>query len=277
MRILLGERVLLRKTITTYEKVGFFRTLKVIHLFCLVRFRSLKLRIARFLGRPNVKTPYQVKLIANWTDQTFLYCAKGTYGKFLSSFILQQETEFTFLDVGANQGLYSLIAARNENCVQVHAFEPVPMTFEMLEKNVALNNLQHRITLTPAAISNIEGNATIYMPQNHSGAAFLKRKVDPETSTSMQIKTIGRETLNQLVQSSTDMIVKVDVEGHEPIVLAELMKSSFASRIQAVFYEVETSRVDPSALQHLLSTAGFTRFSKIGQGCQYDILAERTD
>jgi len=268
--------VLLKKTITTYNTVGFFPTLKIIRRFCVVRSRALKLRIARTLGRSNVKTPYQVKLTANWEDQTFLYCAKGTYGKFLSSFIQRQEAEFTFLDIGANQGLYSLIAARNPNCARVFAFEPVAPTFEILEKNVALNNQQHKVTLTPAAVSDTEGQATIYLTQDHSGAASLNRADTPEKSDMTQIRTINSQTLNQLVGCPANIIVKVDVEGYEPVVLAELMKTSFASQIQAIFYEVEVSRFDPSALQQLLTAAGFRKFEKIGQGKQFDMLARRS-
>src|SRR3546814_8757450 len=71
-----------------------------------------------------VTSRYGVKLRANWRDRTFQYCRAATYGRDLSGFLAAQDSPFAFVDIGANQGLYSLLAARNPPCARVIAFEP---------------------------------------------------------------------------------------------------------------------------------------------------------
>ena len=51
---------------------------------------------------------------------------------------------FAFIDIGANQGLFSLVAARNPNCQKIVALEPVPTTYAKLQANLALNGLDDR-------------------------------------------------------------------------------------------------------------------------------------
>src|SRR3546814_19160807 len=70
-----------------------------------------------------VTSRYGVKLRANWRDRTFQYCRAATYGRDLSGFLAAQDSPFAFVDIGANQGLYSLLAARNPQCARVIAFE----------------------------------------------------------------------------------------------------------------------------------------------------------
>ncbi len=64
----------------------------------------------------------------------------------------RQETELVlnrladgcvFFDIGANCGWFSLVAARQLPQITVHAFEPVPQTFELLTGNIELNGLDN--------------------------------------------------------------------------------------------------------------------------------------
>ena len=87
---------------------------------------------ANFLGqlpRPRaagaVTSRYGVRMRANWKDRTFRYCHYATYGRALSDYLAAQDHAFSFIDIGANQGLYSLLAAQNPYCKAVVAFEPV--------------------------------------------------------------------------------------------------------------------------------------------------------
>jgi len=48
-----------------------------------------------------------------------------------------------FFDIGANIGWFTLLAASKLPQLTVHAFEPVPKTFELLTRNVELNGLSN--------------------------------------------------------------------------------------------------------------------------------------
>lgn len=57
----------------------------------------------------------------------------------------------TLLDIGANMGQYSLLAAQRG--VRVHAFEPEAQNFALLIRNIAINELGSLITPWPVALS----------------------------------------------------------------------------------------------------------------------------
>lgn len=69
----------------------------------------------------------------------------------------------TFIDVGANNGLYSLVAAALEPACEVWAFEPAPRVRSSLERNVALSG-SNRIHVEPAALGGHEGEAELHVP-----------------------------------------------------------------------------------------------------------------
>src|SRR6187402_3175387 len=50
------------------------------------------------------------------------------------------ETSHSILDIGANTGIYALVAKAINPSAKVFAFEPHPKFYNMLQKNVALNN-----------------------------------------------------------------------------------------------------------------------------------------
>ncbi|MEL6680820.1 MAG: FkbM family methyltransferase, partial [Pseudomonadota bacterium] len=145
------------------------------------RLRALrhgKLRLLRLIGARSVRSSYGVRLAANWGDRTFKLCAVGRYGTVLSDFIASIDEPFEFLDIGANQGLYALLAGRNPACTRAIAFEPVARTHGFLRRNIALNDLAERVTPVQAAVSQRRGTAEIALPDGHSGAASLCRGDD---------------------------------------------------------------------------------------------------
>ena len=82
---------------------------------------------------------YGVWLLDQWNDATFRFCASGFYGFFYSDWVGRLD-ECVFIDIGSNQGLYALIAAKNPNIKKIYAFEPQPEIFSVLEKNIKRNN-----------------------------------------------------------------------------------------------------------------------------------------
>src|SRR3546814_160245 len=114
-----------------------------------------------------VTARYGVRMRANWQDRTFRYCYYATYGRALSDYLAAQDRAFVFVDIGANQGLYSLLAAQNPRCAAAIAFEPVAATFALLRDNIALNGLTDRIQPVHAAVSLHSGMASIPTDRAH--------------------------------------------------------------------------------------------------------------
>jgi FkbM family methyltransferase len=130
----------------------------------------------------------------------------------------------TFVDVGANYGFYSLLAAHWNPHLQVVAFEPVPQIYQGLQRNIKLNDLQTRVSAYPMALSDVSGAATLYVPASRSldceatatlaQGSWQQRKNSP----SVEIQAIRFDDFEAQHPLKLDL-VKVDVEDHEASVL----------------------------------------------------------
>ncbi|MFT3981252.1 MAG: FkbM family methyltransferase [Ferruginibacter sp.] len=124
------------------------------------------------------------------------------------------------LDIGANTGIYALIAKTINPGSKVYAFEPVKRVFEKLEENITLNKFD--IIAFEKAVSNSNGTAVIYddAGEHIYSVTVNKNMVSPGVKAiETKIETI---TLNSFIRqnnlSHIDLI-KIDVETHEPEVL----------------------------------------------------------
>ena len=85
------------------------------------------------------------------------------------------EKSYSFLDIGANQGIYSLVASKNKNIKKIYSFEPVPYNFKSLKNNIKLNNSK-KINVIKAAISSRNKNKYISFNKFHTGTSSLDLK-----------------------------------------------------------------------------------------------------
>jgi FkbM family methyltransferase len=118
-----------------------------------------------------------------------------------------------FIDVGANIGLWTLSAASAVGANgHVFSFEPNPSTFAKLEKNVARNKMQQRISLYPCAVSAKPGQAQFSCKADHN-ISHLSDKQDGET---ISVKVINLDSLIETIPCHKKIVgIKIDTEGHE--------------------------------------------------------------
>jgi FkbM family methyltransferase len=253
-----------RSSLAAFVEYGLLKTLSKWRARCLSAFY--------FSTTSPVQTNYGVLMRGNWRDRTFQYCRFGTYGHVLADYLAGQNSDFAFVDIGANQGLYSLLAARNPHCRGVVAFEPVAATFALLGENVDLNKLGEKIRIVEAAVSRHRGTARIVVNHAHSGIASLRHGA---TDAGEEIQIVDMADVDPILPESVPLIVKIDVEGHEEAVIEALMTSEHISRISACFYEIDRRWTDATTIEAMLKARGFTHFSQYGFGRHYDILASR--
>jgi FkbM family methyltransferase len=123
----------------------------------------------------------------------------------------------TVFDVGANIGWYSLnIAARFGDAVDVHAFEPLPPTFDQLVANIALNKADS-IHAHPFGFSDETCEKTFYYYPEGSGnasTANLSERDDVER-IACEVRTLDEYAAESGVVPG---FMKCDVEGAELMV-----------------------------------------------------------
>lgn len=77
------------------------RKIKYVTYFC-------KIKLIFFIGIKKIKTSTGIFMSINNNDKTFIYCAAGLYDRYFYDLISYLKYEFYFIDVGANQGLYTI-------------------------------------------------------------------------------------------------------------------------------------------------------------------------
>jgi len=242
------------------------KRLRVKSLFLKRRIYNILGLIDKDLSDKCIKSFYGPLMTENWRDVTFRFCIRGSYGTVFSDYLKDYKNPFCFIDIGANQGLYSLIAGNNTNCLKVLAFEPVPATAEILSKNIEINNLSNKSEVHVKAISDNNGHHEIHINLEHSGAT----SIDQATSKSHSSKIIDIETvdviyLNKLnIPKDIDMVIKVDVEGYEKVVIEQLVQADFLHNVNAVYYEYDTKiQDDMDIIEGLLRQNGFATFFEV--------------
>lgn len=140
----------------------------------------------------------------------------ATHGTYESSLIEWAKTlidpSTIFLDIGAHVGTYSLEFAKVS--AGVHSFECSPKTFNYLCANIALRDLNYKITPHRTALGNTTGTTNYYLRSQDGGGnscidfkdkEYPRIEVPLTTLDSFQITNIG--------------LIKMDVEGFEKQVL----------------------------------------------------------
>lgn len=122
------------------------------------------------------------------------------------------------VDVGANVGVYTLIACAVNQQARVYAFEPVPQIYQRLANNVHLNQWQNRCTLKDIAVSNQSGRAQFHVPH---GTVPTSASLSPDGFRGADgfLINVTVDTLDNVCHNEFIDLVKIDVEGFEDAVL----------------------------------------------------------
>lgn len=147
----------------------------------------------------------------------------GWEGVSMSVWISLVRRARVIVDVGANTGFYSLVAAALAREADVVALEPVPRVFHRLEQNVELNRFS--ILCIQAAASNRNRSATLYdTPTEHILSTTVDCNLHPPGTAveELRVDAVRLDSLLPRLGLGPPDLLKIDVETHEPEVLEGL-------------------------------------------------------
>ncbi|MER8423284.1 FkbM family methyltransferase [Mesorhizobium sp. M1403] len=200
----------------------------------------------------SVKTFYGPRMMKRRGDLTFIASALGHYGSFISDKLHAIDGPFVFLDIGANAGLYSLLAAARPECDQVIAIEPVPSTFSVLVQNIAINEAAKVTPICGAVSTSDAGFVAMSFDPKHSGVSHVVEKTRDRVDHEVLAFVVSPMHLGLLLGKSTERIViKIDVEGSEADVLTTIERAGLFPRITDAIIELST--LNDSSVQNVLS------------------------
>lgn len=144
----------------------------------------------------------------------------------------------TCVDVGANEGYFSMLAASIVGPAgRVLAIEPQPRMADSIRTHIALNDAAN-VEFVPLALSDSDGSQMLYVsPSLNSGSSgFTRTTWYPLRQTKVQVSTLGR-VLSQCTVETVDLL-KVDVEGHEYEVILGAKEVFAAARVRYIALEL---------------------------------------
>jgi FkbM family methyltransferase len=167
------------------------------------------------------------------------------------------------LDVGANIGLMtSALAHAVGTTGRVISFEPNPALVPRLEHNVSLwaERLNWRqVTVEATALSDAPGEAVLTIPDDfakNQGLATLEKGIAGNGVT------VPVRPLDEMLPADSFVgVMKLDVEGHEPSVLAGAAGLLSEGRIRDIVFEEHNKY--PSVVTRLLESHGYQVFGLV--------------
>lgn len=227
---------------------------------------------ARFevLGRP---------MLMDMRDQTVtrvLYVF-GEYEPFETALLARLlKPGFTFVDIGANTGYYTLMSAmRIGDNGKVIAFEPSPLNVATLQRNVLLNDLGN-VVVEDKALSSGEDEIALYLSSINAGDHRIYDGHDDEfynagrARSSIRIRAV---TLDGYLgdQGVGVDVIKMDVQGAEFAVLNGMIGTLSSNEnviLMAEYWPHGLERCSGSPMDFLttLDRLGFRIFRACAEG-----------
>ena len=194
---------------------------------------------------------------------------------------LSEEAKVIF-DIGANTGIYSLVARSKNKKASVHAFEPFPAIHKKLAYNSEINGFDIHCNCT--AISNYTGDAVIYTAdENFAYSVTVNQNLWVKDWEPIKIN-IKTTTLKDYIEKhnihSIDLM-KIDVETHEPevmegfvdyffqfkpILLIEILNDKIAEKLNNYFAPCDFDFYNIDEL------VGIKKVSKLSKSDYYNFL-----
>jgi FkbM family methyltransferase len=168
------------------------------------------------------------------------YIQQGMPGeRFYGSLLLGALDErTTFVDAGAHIGVYSLLACRRAR--RVLAFEPDPYNLAALHANVDRCGCAN-IEIRPQAIADRAGRSSFRSFRSTFSGSLAPRNVDAFQELDVELVRLD----DVLIDSDlTSLVVKLDVEGAEPLALVGMRTIAREATKLVIFAEI-----NPEALE----------------------------
>ena len=174
---------------------------------------------------------FLIKHTGKWIENSLFWNGISDYEP-ISLDVWKKTCEFSnvILDIGANSGLYSLIAKSVNPKSKVYAFEPLKEFQSLIKQNIEINH--YDIELIDNAVSNVAGLAEFYVPRENEGNIYSStlsiKHYQQHQDSKPVILEVKVTTLDDFVKNNNIEnidLIKIDAEGHDLNILKGFMNS----------------------------------------------------
>jgi FkbM family methyltransferase len=167
----------------------------------------------------------------NWYDKQILYwgAPESEQRAFLIDNIRRRHCD-TFLDIGANFGMYAACVALQTDCSIVIAYEPDKRSYDRLRANLLINGLTEKVQTRMAAVSDHSGTVSFKLgPLNDASSSEVG-----EDGSGYSVPSVRLD--DELPLKGHRIALKIDIQYHE---LAALQGMKALLRDNRCFLQVE--------------------------------------
>jgi FkbM family methyltransferase len=209
------------------------------------------------------------RVIFDWVDNSKLIIEKGDTGltgniycgladpEEMLFLIHVLRSDDLFIDVGANQGAYTVLASAVIGANSV-AFEPIPGTVDRLRDQIRINNIDTLVKIIPNGVGDVVDNANFSKNNDTINKVIIGESHSLRECVTIEMTTLDTYFINKQINSA---IVKIDVEGYEFKVLMGARKMLGARAFLAIIIEINGNNknygVDEIQIDQLLKDNGY--------------------
>lgn len=165
------------------------------------------------------------------------------------------------VDVGANCGFYSLIAARRVGpSGRVVAIDANPRMVELMVRTFQANTIREWTSAVHGAVTDVEGEVELGIPGDFLGSASILVHAEGRDEAVRTIRAPGKPLDGWLREPGVD-VLKIDAEGAEPLIWRGAQPVLAANRHISIFMEFAppmlSEHVVPAEFLAEIRAAGF--------------------
>ncbi len=200
---------------------------------------TVKFRNQEFIFYTGISTPAIVNEIFN---DNYTIFEKG----------MEFKKGDVIIDLGANEGIFSIMMAKMFPGVQVFAYEPVFRTFNQMLMNIGLNETYNVLPINKG-VDGVACTKEITVSRDHSGGSTSWCTFNPRDHLKVNAEMV---TLDQILSDHEKVkLLKIDIEGAEYDALYNCSSFDKIENIVAEFHSNERLRaISPQYDPHELAT-----------------------
>ena len=138
--------------------------------------------------------------------------------------VLERVPDACCLDIGADEGWWSLFARKKSSLAEIIAFEPNPLNYTKLIQNTKNKNIQ----TVNKAVSDKDGHLFFELGDGGTNSRQNQNVTD-------NLVKLECTPIRQFIESKEKLVVKIDTEGHDIIIVKTLLP--FVEKIDTLIFE----------------------------------------
>jgi len=212
--------------------------------------------------------------LTQWRVETYFTKEPETI-EWIDSFHAQD----LLFDIGANIGLYSIYAAKNN--IRVIAFEPESQNYALINKNIHLNKLHSNILCLNIALSNENKLDYLHIPKftvggalNNFGEAKDWKKDEFSPDFKQGAISFALDSFIELFPRYFPNHIKIDVDGIEEKIILGAENTLKDDRLKSLLIELNDSLNQDMQLIGFIEKCGLQlkhkKHSTMFEGTEYE-------